>query len=39
MIEMYKEKKLPFNIFIFGSGSRETQIKELASKHENIHFF
>ena len=39
MIEMYKEKKLPFNLFIFGSGSREQKIEDLAQKHTNIHFF
>ncbi len=39
MIEMYKEKELPFQLFIFGSGSREKQIIELGSKHKNIHFF
>jgi len=39
MIEMYKWKELPFELFIFGSGSRETKIQELASKNANIHFF
>ncbi|MCX6824505.1 MAG: glycosyltransferase [candidate division SR1 bacterium] len=39
MIEMYKGKELPFELFIFGSGSRESKIQELASKNTNIHFF
>lgn len=41
MIDMFEKKweKLPFELFIFGSGSRENQIEELASKHKNIHFF
>lgn len=39
MIEMYKEKELPFQLFIFGSGSREAKIQELTEKYKNIHFF
>jgi hypothetical protein len=39
MIEMFEKKELPFNLFIFGSGSREQKIEELAEKHTNIHFF
>ena len=39
MIEMYKWKELPFELFIFGSGSRETQIQNLVSEYKNIHFF
>lgn len=38
MIEIFGEK-LPFEIFIFGAGSREKKIQELASKYPNIHFF
>ncbi|MEI6118622.1 MAG: glycosyltransferase [bacterium] len=26
-------------MFVFGSGSREKRIQELAQKHTNIHFF
>ena len=41
MIEMFEKNKqeLPFELFIFGSGSREKRIQELASKHTNIYFF
>jgi hypothetical protein len=41
MIEMFekKEEKLPCELFIFGSGSGERRIQELASKNTNIHFF
>jgi len=41
MIEMFEKNKqeLPFELFIFGSGSRESKIQELASKNANIHFF
>lgn len=33
------EENLPFSLFIFGSGSKEKKIEELAQKHPNIHFF
>ncbi len=41
MIELFEKKgeKLPCELFIFGSGSWETRIQELASKNTNIHFF
>ena len=41
MIKIFakKWKELPFELFIFGSGSRENQIQQLTSKHKNIHFF
>lgn len=39
MIEMFGEKELPFALFIFGAGTREQKIQELAQKHTNIHFF
>lgn len=41
MIELFKKNKqeLPFELFVFGSGSREVKIQELASKDTNIHFF
>jgi len=38
MIEMFG-KNLPVELFIFGSGSGEKRIQELASKNSNIHFF
>ncbi len=41
MIEMFEKKweKLPFELFVFGSGRREQKIQELAYTHKNIHFF
>ena len=41
MIEMFGKnwKKLPFELFVFGSGSRQNKIQELADIHKNIHFF
>jgi hypothetical protein len=41
MIELFTKngKDLPVELFIFGSGSREKKIEELASNHPNIHFF
>ncbi len=41
MIEMFEKKnqEIPFELFIFGIGSREKKIEELTSKHKNIHFF
>lgn len=42
MIEIFEKKnqKIPFTLFIFGSGSREKKIQQLASQHpNNIHFF
>lgn len=41
LIELYEEtgEELPFELFVFGSGSREKKIQELASIHTNIHFF
>jgi len=41
MIEIFEknEQKLPFELFVFGAGSREKKIQELAEKHTNIHFF
>lgn len=41
MIEMFEKKnqEIPFELFVFWSGSREKKIEELASKHTNIHFF
>lgn len=41
LIELYEETEedVPFELFVFGSGSREKKIQELATKHPNIHFF
>ncbi|MEI7918899.1 MAG: hypothetical protein WCH65_01435 [bacterium] len=41
MIEIFgkKNKELPVELFIFGSGSREKKIQELASRYPQIHFF
>ncbi len=41
MIELFEKKnqKIPFELFIFGSGSRESKIQELTNRHKNIHFF
>jgi hypothetical protein len=41
MIEIFEKKnqKLPFKLFVFGSGSREKKIQELSQTHKNIHFF
>ncbi len=41
MIELFKKdkKKPAFEVFIFGSGSREKKIQELAAENENIHYF
>jgi len=41
MIEMFEKNKqeLPCALFIFGSGSGEKRIQELASKNSNIHYF
>ncbi len=41
MIEMFGKnaQELPFELFVFGSGSRERKIEELAYTHKNIHFF
>jgi len=41
MIEIFEknEQKLPFELFVFGAGSREKKIQELAEKYTNIHFF
>lgn len=41
MIELFEKKnqKIPFELFIFGAGSREFKIQELASTHPQIHFF
>jgi len=41
MIEMFEKKweKLPFELFVFGSGSGEKRIQELADKYKTIHFF
>lgn len=41
MILKFEEnwQALPFELFIFGAGSGEAKIQELASKHKQIHFF
>ncbi len=41
MIEIFEKKnqELPFELFVFGSGSREQKIQELSQTHKNIHFF
>ncbi len=41
MIELFQEtgEKMPFNLFVFGSGSREKKIQKLAENNTNIHFF
>ena len=41
MIEIFRKnwQELPFNLFVFGSGSGEKKIQELANKDKNIHFF
>jgi len=41
MIEMFEKKweELSCKLFIFGSGSGEKRIQELASRNPNIHFF
>jgi len=41
MIEIFEEKnqKIPFQLFIFWSGSREKKIEKLANKQANIHYF
>lgn len=41
MIEIFEKKweELPFDFFVFGAGSKELKIQELASKYPNIHFF
>ena len=37
--EINSNEELPFELFVFGTGSREAKIKELAGKYKNIHFF
>lgn len=41
MIEIFakEDKKLPFEIFIFGDGSYAQELKETAAKHSEIHYF
>ena len=41
IIELFEKNKqeLPCELFIFGSGSGEKRIQELASENSNIHFF
>lgn len=41
MIDLFTKNwtELPVELFIFGSGSYENKIEELASVHKNIHFF
>lgn len=38
MVEKY-EKELPFELYVFGKGSRETSLLELQKKYKQIHFF
>jgi hypothetical protein len=38
MVEKY-EKELPFELYVFGKGSRETNLLELQKKYKQIHFF
>lgn len=38
MVEKY-EKELPFELYVFGKGSRETSLLELQKKNKQIHFF
>ena len=38
MVEKY-EKELPFELYVFGKGSRETKLLELQKKYKQIHFF
>lgn len=38
MVEKY-EKELPFELYVFGKGSRETNLLELQKKNKQIHFF
>lgn len=38
MVEKY-EKELPFELYVFGRGSRETSLLELQKKYKQIHFF
>ena len=33
------EKELPFELYVFGKGSRETSLLELQKKYKQIHFF
>lgn len=33
------EKELPFELYVFGKGSRETNLLELQKKYKQIHFF
>jgi len=40
MIRMFLYRwELPFSLFVFGAGSYEEELKELAGKSKNIHFF
>ncbi|MDD3262300.1 MAG: glycosyltransferase [Candidatus Absconditabacteria bacterium] len=40
MIRMFLYRgDLPFSLFVFGAGSYEEELKELAEKSKNIHFF
>jgi len=34
-----KKGKLPFELFVFGSGSLEKEILELANSYPEVHFF
>ena len=38
MVEKY-EKEIPFELYVFGKGSRETSLLELQKKYKQIHFF
>ena len=38
MVEKY-EKELPFELYVFGKGSRETSLLELQKKYKQIYFF
>ena len=38
MVKKY-EKELPFELYVFGKGSRETSLLELQKKYKQIHFF
>ncbi|HCB51668.1 TPA: hypothetical protein DEP21_03790 [Patescibacteria group bacterium] len=40
MVRLFaKEGKIPFELFIFGSGSLESEILELTATYKEIHFF
>ena len=38
MIKKY-ERDLPFELYVFGKGARETSLLEFQKKYKQIHFF